>query len=227
MQHYTMKAVFSYFLLCSLPVMAQYAHVSTCLDGAGDRSSGGSYTNISAVAQPGGTAVSTSGDGTMVNYAGFLNTFSLQPGLDTDGDGLENEVDADNDSDGLFDIAEVEGSSFDPATGSNPNLADTDGDGITDYGEAVAGTNPDNSTSLLHIVSIADNAGDKEITYIAREGKTYRIRATEGTFPEGSAVLDTQTEGVAVPGDWGMRTNVYVDSSAPSSTLVYAIEPLP
>lgn len=204
---------------------AQYSNVSTCLDGAGDRSSGGSYSNISAVAQPGGIAVSSSGD--LVNYAGFLNTFSLQPGLDTDGDGLENEADADNDADQLSDIAEIEGSEFDPVTASNPNLADTDDDGIPDGGEAVAGTNPDDPDSLLHITAINNNAGNKEITYIAREGKSYKIRGTGRTFPQETVEIGSQTEGVPVSGDWGMRTNVYVDSSTPSNVLLYAIEAQP
>ncbi|HNR93180.1 MAG TPA: hypothetical protein PKM67_02265 [Kiritimatiellia bacterium] len=211
--------------LISLNVMGQYSQPSTCLDGAGDRSSGGAYSNISAVAQPGGTAVSSAGG--MVNYAGFLGTFSLQPGLDTDADGLEDEVDSDNDNDALADLSEIEGSEFSPATASNPNLADSDDDGITDYGEAVAGTDPTDENAHLQIVSITENAGNKEIAYVAREGKTYRIRAAGEDFSGGSAEMDTQTVGAWNADDWSVHTNVYTDTTAPSNTLLYAIEPVP
>ncbi len=85
-------------------------NTASVIAGAGRWSNDGPYSNSSTVAQP-GRITHTSG-GQVHNYAGFLNTFSLFPALDTDQDGLANEVDADNDNDGLQDAAELSGSAF-------------------------------------------------------------------------------------------------------------------
>jgi len=55
------------------------------------------------------------------------------PTCDFDGDGLLNNVDPDDDNDGVFDVSDV-----DPY---NPN-SDSDGDGISDINETNAGSNP-------------------------------------------------------------------------------------
>lgn len=76
-------------------VSAQFTNRSSVLDGSGTIASGGVFTNLSAAGQPGGIAVSSGGS--FVNQAGFLNTFFLKPGLDTDRDGIADEADLDND----------------------------------------------------------------------------------------------------------------------------------
>ena len=54
---------------------------------------------------------------------------------DTDGDGVGNVADADDDNDGLDDIYEA-------GLGTNPLVADTDGDGLSDLHEVQFGTDP-------------------------------------------------------------------------------------
>ncbi|MFO7726199.1 MAG: family 16 glycosylhydrolase [Oceanipulchritudo sp.] len=55
--------------------------------------------------------------------------------LDTDGDGIPNETDPDDDGDGLTDVEEH-------VLGTNILVADTDGDGFSDFEEVEAGSNP-------------------------------------------------------------------------------------
>src|SRR5690606_129742 len=57
---------------------------------------------------------------------------------DTDNDGEPNDTDTDDDNDGLLDIHETNDGIYDSPTdtGTNPLIADTDGDGLTD-GEEV------------------------------------------------------------------------------------------
>ena len=57
------------------------------------------------------------------------------PVLDTDGDGIANWEDADDDNDGIPDEEEIE-------SGSNPLNSDSDGDGFSDSEEINEGTNP-------------------------------------------------------------------------------------
>jgi hypothetical protein len=176
-----------------IPLSARTAtnQTSFVLDGAGGRASGGTLDLVSAVAQPGGIEVSS--DGSLVNYAGFLNTFSLRPGLDTDGDGVEDELDTDNDNDALEDLVEITGSGFAPVTPTDPNIADSDGDGAGDGEEAIAETNPWDDTMYLRLTGITGGE-DVSVRWQARHGKSYLLYWTDdlatglpGTY------LDTHT----------------------------------
>jgi len=221
-------SIISVIIVCAaFTVHAQnYTNYSTCLDGAGDWSSGGSYSNISAIAQPGGIAVSRNGD--LINYAGFLNTFVLKPGLDTDGNGIPNEYDPDNDADGIDDLGEILGTNFNPETASEVNVADTDADGIIDGQEAVAGTNPQDANSALQIVSITEDTGSREIQWEARQDKTYIIRAgDDATVYPLPDELDTNTVVTVGSGPWQVTTGTYTDVASSTNVTIYAIEVLP
>lgn len=208
-----------------LPALAQFSNVSSVLDSSGTRSSGGGYTNLSAVGQPGGIFVS--GGGGFENRAGFLNTFVLHPGLDTDGDGIPDELDLDNDNDGLPDAIELAGSSFAPVSITLVNLADTDGDGQLDGWEATAGTDPNNADSLFELVAITNAPSGRGIAWIARGNnqKTYIVRARTslvGGVP--TVVFSNTVAGGGAP--WFVTTNSIVDASG-SSVVFYAVEVLP
>ena len=74
------------------------------------------------------------------NCAGVLN-----PGqINSDTDAMGNECDPDDDNDGLLDGVETDTGIFVDAmdTGTNPLVADTDGDGVSDGDEVSAGTDP-------------------------------------------------------------------------------------
>ena len=209
---------------CNAVTLTNTSHV---VDGMGNWSSGGSYSNLSAVAQPGGVSVSSSG--TLVNSAGFLNTFVLNPDLDSDGDGLSNELDSDNDNDGLDDIDELAGRGFDPVTITDVNAADTDGDGMSDGGEAVAGTDPTDSSASLQIVSIEPSGDDLVIGWQARSNHTYRVRESGDLINDNdftnivaSSVLVTN----AATSPWYVTTNHYRHVGAATNKVksFYVIE---
>jgi hypothetical protein len=202
---------------------AQYTNRSSVLDGSGGRSTGGVYTNLSAAGQPGGIAV-TSG-GPYVNQAGFLNTFFLRPGLDSDHDGLANEADPDNDNDGLADATENAGAAFSPTTVTDLNLPDSDGDGMSDLAESVAGTNPLDLNALLEIVRIQRSAG-AEVAWVARSNKTYRVLYAAAPTQPVTNLLDTVTATAFAAPPWYVLTNTISDSGA-ATTRVYAVQALP
>ena len=213
------------FVLGTLHAGAQFTNRSSVLDGSGTISSGGSYTNISAAGQPGGIAVSSGGS--YVSQAGCLNTFNLKPSLDTDGDGLVDEVDMDNDNDQLTDATELNGSGFAPISPTGVNVADTDGDGTSDGAEAVAGTNPTNANSLLEIVAITNAAGARFVSWQARGNnqKTYIVRGADTAFgPYNTIVFSNTVAGGLSP--W-FETLGNVTDPAAATNRFFAVEVLP
>jgi hypothetical protein len=220
----TIIATASLLLAGSLVAFAQYTNKSSVLDGSGTMASGGTFTNISAAGQPGGIAVATGGG--YVNQAGFLNTFLLKPALDTDKDGIPNEADMDNDNDGLLDEAEMAGSSFIPVTVTDLNAADSDGDGIPDGAEAVAGTNPMDADAMLEIVRIA-RGGIADIAWVARSNKTYRVLYSATPMQPVTNVLGTVTASGFANAPWYVLTNTITDASGATNSRVYGIHVLP
>jgi hypothetical protein len=201
---------FSAFLCATVATHAAYTNVSHVVDGAGGRSSGGSLTNLSAAAQPGGIAV-TRGT-TIVNQAGFLNTFVLRPALDTDGDGLVDELDGDNDNDGLRDSEELAGTAFFPTTVTDVNDADSDDDGVSDSAEAIAGTDPGSDAIHLHITAVDRVGDDVLLQWQASTNRTYRVRASrelDGNGAFTTIVADAISVTNTAASVWFVTTNTY------------------
>jgi hypothetical protein len=204
---------------------AQYVVESTSFNGAGGKSSGGGFENVSAIGQPSGAAqASVNGFSSEV---GFLTTFVLKPGLDTDGDGVPDEVDVDNDEDGLVDGAELDGSSFQPATPTLVNFPDTDGDGELDGAEARAGTNPTDPNARLKLLAITNSPSGRRLAWLARGNfeKTYVVRATaDPRLPYNTVVFSNRVAGGFAP--WFSVTTSVTHASA-SNALFYAVEVQP
>jgi hypothetical protein len=201
---------------------AQFSNKSSVLDGSGTTSTGGTYTNLSAAGQPGGIAQSSGGG--FVNQAGFLNTFFVKGSLDTDGDGLADEADIDNDNDDLQDGAELAGSAFTPATASGVNTADSDSDGMSDGREARGGTDPTNADNAFELVRIQTNGSTRTISFVARGNneRTYVVKAADSSYAQPTQVLFSNTiAGGTAP--WYQVTNTLVDATA-SDARYYSVE---
>jgi hypothetical protein len=87
------------------------------------------------------------------------------PSLDHDNDGFYDEIDFDNDNDGLEDLAEILGNSFNPYIPTGVNNPDTDGDGMKDGAEWTADTNPTNKSSVLTITDIKWQGTGMQVTW--------------------------------------------------------------
>ena len=225
----SLAALMCFMLVTAVRAQA-YRHISTVADGAGGMStntinlSGVYYTNLIAAAQPGGVATSTNGAWT--NYAGFLQAVDIkQPATDTDGDGVPDELESDNDADGLADADEIAGAEFEPATATEVNIADTDGDGTSDGDEALAGTDPTNATAFLQITAIrVTNSADIAVAWIARSNKTYNVWAdsnlVDGFTLSGTAGTNVLAVGPAAA-PWYVMTNVFVSTNALATNINY------
>ena len=215
MQRWMMAAVALLLSVATAPGQS-CSNVCSVMDAAGTRTTGGSLVNIGACGQPGGVRVHVGGS--MHEYAGFLGMFSLQPGLDTDGDGLEDEADADNDGDGLQDTVELAGTAFDPVTPSDLNAADSDGDGAGDGEEAVAGTNPRDAAHVLHLTYAVPAAPGVTLGWLARSNRTYRVWRADSLKPTPAFTTLVGTVTATDPGlgDWHVLIQTFTDTNAVS-----------
>jgi type VI secretion system Hcp family effector len=103
-------------------------------------------------------------------------------GQDTDGDGTPDVDDPDDDNDGMPD-------SYEQAFGLNPLVndanGDLDGDGMTNYEEYVAGTDPGKATSNFRVSATQVDATTARLTWTSAAGKTYEVKASaqvNGTY---------------------------------------------
>jgi len=212
-----------FWMLSAMVVQAQITQVASVMNGFGGRSTGGAYTHIGAGAQPGGIGVSYEGGsanyaGGTINRAGFLNTFVMFPDRDTNGNGLPDELDPDNDGDGLWDHWEVTGEKFNPVTPTNPNLVDSDNNGISDFAEMIAGTNPNDIDAGFVIIDVENTGGQREVTWTARGNheRIYVVRALDNSFdgtPSTVVWSNTVAGGVA---PWYATTATLADPAATS-----------
>lgn len=171
-----MRAAIAGSLLAWGSAQAQVSNSSSVVDGGGGWCSNTTYRSVTAFAQP--CPVGANESAANLNYSGFLNTFILHPDLDTDADGIVDENDPDNDNDGLRDLTELEGIAFNPATATDTQVADSDGDGATDGEEAGAMTNPLDAGSIFAVTAIRAG-GNLELTWKARGGQQYQIEVRD------------------------------------------------
>jgi hypothetical protein len=206
--------------------LAQLTNRSSVHNGMGGRSTGGPLTHVGAGAQPGGIAVSSGGS--FVNQAGFLNTFFLKPALDSDGDGIPDEIDPDNDNDQLPDQTELLGSSFSPISPTDPNVADTDGDGMSDYAEMIGGSNPTDTNAHLRFTWIAHAGGSQLVEWTARGNneRIYVVKVRGGSYAQPDVVIWSNTvAGGAAPWYETIATNIHAVTTNAQFYSVEVIKP--
>ena len=124
----------------------------------------------------------TDGDGIM----DAEDPFPMDPAeaTDPDGDGIGNNADPDDDNDGVLDAEDLfplDGTEWADAdgdgTGDNADL-DDDNDGVSDEDEAVAGTSPTNSSSVL-AVEHTQNGMTNELSWLGVSGRFYQLDYTD------------------------------------------------
>ena len=128
-------------------------------------------------------------DGTAVGEPGGVREVDIVLGEDTDGDGIDDAL-----LKRLKD--EWEDSEFwNPASNFNPR-ADHDGDGVSTIDEALAGTNPFDTNSVLRITAFAledaDAPGRRSLEFPTAPGRAYVVQTADsptGTWSTVSAFL--------------------------------------
>jgi len=103
----------------------------------------------------------------------------------------------DADGNGIDDDWEVQ---YFSRIGVDPK-ADPDGDGVSNYQEYLAGTNPTNRTSFLHITSLTVTENDVAVNWTTVGGKSYILQtnsAPNGTFTDFSPVIVAPGTGESV-----------------------------
>lgn len=200
--------------------------VCSVMDVTGNQVSGGGIHGVYAAGQ-GGSVAQAEGGG-VTHYAGFLGCFLLSSALDTDQDGLVDELDGDNDGDGLTDLAEASGSGFSPQTVTDLNATDSDHDGMTDGEESVARTNPLDPGSLLAITGITLGSGPTaKLTWKARDGMNYNIYRTEDLTDPGASTYVTTVSAAGGTAPW-YETSASTDVDAATSTnAMFSVEIAP
>ena len=181
------------------------------LGGDGGGWQGGSGSNVHVVlAQPCPVGSLGADGGNIQVSLGILAPFDEEAGLDTDGDGIPDATDPDDDNDGLTDEEES-------TRGTNPLLADTDGDGYGYYIEVyVTRTSPTNPADYLRITGITRVEAGNRITWPSAIGVSYYLERSANLLnAEGWGVLDGPLA--------GSGSDMSHDDAAPPSPAFYRI----
>ena len=120
----------------------------------------------------------------------------------------------DTDADGLSDEEEIN------RYGTDPNRAETDGDGQNDGTEVAAGSDPLDVRSLLRVVQVTrPDPGSFTITWTAKSGKLYRLARSANLDFTDATVVATDLAG-------SEPYAVYTDATVPpeSTGMFYRVE---
>ena len=184
-------AVQLFLAACASSVRAQSLSAWTTGSGTASLTSGAVRIVVAAgQGQPISTVSAVAGP---TLYQGYLAGGVLFTNLDHDADGLCDEVDPDNDSDGLADLDELYGNLFPLTTVTDVNNADSDGDGASDGSEVVMATNPLDAESLLRLTQFQlSQDGWVTLAWQAQGGVEYAV--------DWDSHLGDQWEGNPIPG---------------------------
>lgn len=171
-------------------IYANYTNTTLNLTACGGRMSGGGYTSTGSLVPVGGGEMQS---GSLYHQSGFASGFILQP--QTAFNGLPDELNPDNDLDGLLDGEEIAAGSslynsdtdgdglqdFDEVRthGTHPALADSDGDGMDDFREWIAGTSATNRNSVLAVACQTLPDGRKKLSWVGVQGRSYTFQYTD------------------------------------------------
>lgn len=176
--------------LLTVKVQASYSNATLNISACGATMSGGGYVTTGSLVPVGGQEMQS---GSLYHQSGFAAGFIFQP--QTAFSGLPDELNPDNDLDGLSDGEEIAvGSSLynsdtdgdglsDPdevrTHGTSPVLTDSDADGMDDPRELIAGTSATNRNSLLSVACTLLPNGQKKLSWFGVSGRAYTFQYTD------------------------------------------------
>jgi hypothetical protein len=184
------RLVFCSVLLAGWFSQAAYTNATLNIAACGGTLSGGGYVSTGSLVPVGGGEMQS---GSLYHQSGFAADFILQPG--TAFSGLPDELNPDNDRDGLQDGEEIAAGSnlYKSDTDSDglsdpdeihmhktsPLLADSDADGMDDFHELIAGTSATNRNSVLSVVCTLLPDGRKKLSWLGVQGRSYTFQYTD------------------------------------------------
>ena len=92
---------------------------------------------------------------------------------DTDGDGTPDNVDLDDDNDGMTDVWESD-NGLDPLSAADAGL-DPDGDGFSNLDEYICGTDPQDATARLETGNLTIDGSGVALTFNSVTGRLYDV----------------------------------------------------